>query len=187
MKSPIVVGCLCCVVFAMVSISAQENYRGGIVYGPKAAFNISAPEGWVLDNQAGVEQGLPCVLYPKSESWADARTVMYAKIASTQFEDVNAFVAMAIKDMEKTRGKPKEKIASGKTKDGHDYVINEYPATKTYSQWERVGYVQLPHAVAYIVLSSRDHASYKKDSGALERVLKNTFLYLEPKKDSDSR
>ena len=82
MKSPIVVGCLCCVVFAMVSISAQENYRGGIVYGPKAAFNIAAPEGWVLDNQAGAEQGLPCVLYPKGSSWADAKTIMYAEIAS---------------------------------------------------------------------------------------------------------
>jgi tetratricopeptide (TPR) repeat protein len=160
-------------------VSAQENYRGGIVYGPKAAFNIAAPEGWVLDNQSGVSQGLPCVLYPKSESWSDARTVMYAKIAGTQFENVNAFVAMAIKDMEKTHGKPKEKIASGKTADGHDYFINEYPATKTYSQWERVAYVQLPHAVAYIVLSSRDHASYQKDSGALQQVLK-TFAYLKP-------
>ena len=56
-------------------VIAQETFRGGIVYGPKAAFNISAPEGWVLDNQAGVEQGQPCVLYPKGESWADARTV----------------------------------------------------------------------------------------------------------------
>src|SRR5947207_6853518 len=160
-------------------VSAQKNYRGGIVYGPKAAFNISAPEGWVLDNQSGVSQGLPCVLYPKSESWSDARTVMSAKIAGTQFEDVNAFVAMAIKDMEKTHGKPKEKVASGKTADGHDYFINEYPASKTYSQWERVAYVQLPHAVAYIVLSSRDHASYQKDSGALQQVLK-TFAYLKP-------
>lgn len=168
--------------FVCSGVRAQEKYRGGIVYGPKAAFNISAPEGWVLDNESGVNQGLPCVLYPKGESWAEARTVMYAKIASTQFEDVNAFVAMAIKDMEKTHGKPKEKIGSGKTKDGHDYFINEYPATKSYSQWERVGYVQLPHAVAYIVLSSHDQASYKKDSGALEDVLKNTFIYLEPKK-----
>jgi len=165
----------------------QEKYRGGIVYGPKAAFNISAPEGWVLDNESGADQGMPCVLYPKGSSWSDAKTVMYAKIASTQYEDVDKFVAIAIKDMEKTHGKPKEKVASGKTKDGHAYFINEYPATKTYSQWERVGYVQLPHAVAYIVLSSRDHASYKKDSGALEDVLKNTFIYLEPKKDSDSR
>ena len=183
---PFFIVCIICLLICENNLG-QAKYRGGIVYGPKAAFNISAPEGWVLDNESGKDQGMPCVLYAKGSSWSNAKTVIYAKIASTQFEDVNAFVAMAIKDMEKTRGKPKEKIASGKTKDGHDYFINEYPATKTYSQWERVGYVQLPHAVAYIVLSSRDHASYKKDSGALERVLKNTFLYLEPKKDSDSR
>src|ERR1700694_5849941 len=163
---------------------AQDTYPGGIVYGPKAAFNIAAPEGWVLDNESGSSQGLPCVLYPKGESWADARTIMYAKIAGTKFEDVNAFVATAIKEMAKTHGKPKEKIASGKTHDGHDYIINEYPATKTYSQWERVAYVQLPHPAAYIVLSSRDHASYQKDSGALQEVLK-TFIYLQPKSDQE--
>jgi hypothetical protein len=161
-------------------ISAQDTYPGGIVYGPKAAFNIAAPEGWVLDNTSGAEQGLPCVLYPKGSSWADAKTIMYAKIAGAQFEDVNAFVAMAIKEMQKTHGKPKEKIASGKTRDGHDYFINEYQATKSYSQWERVAYVQLPRAVAYIVLSSRDDSSYRKDSGVLQEVLK-TFVYLEPK------
>ncbi len=145
----------------------QENYRGGIVYGPKAAFNISAPEGWVLDNESGANQGMPCVLYRKGSSWSEAKTVMYAKIASTQYEDVDKFVAMAIKEMMKTHGAPKEKIVSGKTRDGHDYFINECPATKSYSQWERVAYVQLPRAVAYIVLSSRDEASYRKDSGAL--------------------
>ncbi len=105
-------------------LEAQQKYSGGIVYGPKAAFNISAPDGWVLNNESGVNQGQPCVLYPKGESWTDARTVMYAKIASTEFEDVNAFVAWAIKGMMKTHGKPKEKIASGKTKDGRDYFIN---------------------------------------------------------------
>ena len=181
MQSPIAVGFACSLaVLASTSISAQAQYPGGIVYGPKAAFSIAAPEGWVLDNQAGAQQGLHCVLYPKSSSWADANTIMYAEIAGTQFEDVNAFVAKAIKEMKEKHGTPKEKIASGKTKDGHDYFINEYPATKTYSQWERVAYVQLPHAVGYIVLSSRDQASYQKDSGALEEVLK-TFIYLEPK------
>ena len=173
--------CLIAVSFPS-SLCFSQTYPGGIVYGPKAAFNIAAPEGWVLDNESRAQQGLPCVLYPKGESWADARTIMYAKIASTQYEDVNAFVATAIKELAKRHGKPKEKIASGKTHDGHDFFINEYPASKTYSQWERVAYVQLPHAVAYIVLSSRDKASYQKDSPALEAVLK-TFTYLEPKSD----
>ena len=162
------------------TFAQQDTYPGGIVYGPKAAFNISAPAGWVLDNSAGAEQGLPCVLYPKDSSWSDAKTIMYAKIASTQFEDVDAFVATAIKEMKKTHGTPKQKVASGKTGDGKPYFINEYPASKTYSQWERVAYVQLPKAVAYIVLSSRDEASYRKDAPALTEALK-TFVYLEPK------
>src|SRR5712691_9600322 len=95
----------------IASAFGQPEYPGGIVYGPKAAFNIGAPDGWVLDNESGTQQGLPCVLYPKGESWADARTVMYAKIAGTQYEDVNAFVATAIKEIAKTHGKPHEKIA----------------------------------------------------------------------------
>jgi hypothetical protein len=163
--------------FFCSSILAEEN-RGGIVCGPKAAFKIDAPEGWVLDNEAGAQQGLPCVLYPKGSSWADAKTIIYAKIASTQYEDVNEFVATAIKEMKKTHGIPKEKIASGKTGDGKSYFINEYPATKSYSQWERIAYIQLPKAVAYIVLSSRDEASYRKDVGALKEALK-TFVYMK--------
>ena len=187
MKSSVAPGIVLYLFAAAISVSAQEQFRGGVVYGPKAAFNISAPEGWVLDNESGKEQGLPCVLYPKGQSWADAKTVIYAKIASTEFEDVNAFVATAIREMEKTHGKPKEKIASGKTRDGHDYFINEYPATKNYSQWERVAYVQLPHAVAYIVLSARDKSSYQKDSSALEAMLKSSFIYLEPKQEKGNR
>src|SRR6266511_4393210 len=164
------------------SMLGQEKIPAGVVHGPKAGFNISAPEGWVVDNESGKGQDMPCVLYPKGSSWADAKTVMYAKVASPQWEGVNAFVAWAIQGMKEKRGMPKEKIASGKTKDGHDYFINEYPATKNYSQWERVGYVQLPQGVAYIVLTCRDQASYRKDSGVLEKVLK-TLVYVEPKSE----
>src|SRR6266704_4186179 len=175
-------GFLAVAISSICTLLAEETSPGGIVYGPKAGFNIAAPNGWVLDTESGKHQDLPCVLYPKGSSWADAKTVMYAKVASPQWEGVNAFVAWAIQGMKAKHGIPKEKIASGKTKDGHDYFINEYPATKTYSQWERVGYVQLPQGVAFIVLSSRDKASYTKDSGALEKVLK-TLVYLEPKSE----
>ena len=185
MKTEVCILAFLAVLTFVPGMPAQETFRGGVVYGPKAAFKIDAPEGWVLDNKSGAKQGLPCVLYPKGSSWADAKTIIYAKIASTEFEDVNEFVAWAIKGMEAKRGTPKQKIASGKTQDGRDYFINEYPATKTYSQWERVGYVQLPHAVAYIVLSSRDKTSYSKDAPALEKVLK-TLVHLEPKPDQVS-
>jgi hypothetical protein len=162
---------------------AQDKFAGGIVYGPKAAFKIDAPKGWVLDNKAGAEQGLPCVLYPKGSTWTDAKTIMYARIASTQYEDAEAFVATAIKEMEKVHGLPKQKIESGKTGDGHTYFVNEYSPSKSYSQSERIAYVQLPKAVAYIVLSARDQASYRKNAGTLQEVLKS-FVYLEPKTEN---
>ena len=178
--------CICGLLALAISLSStvlgDETSPAGSVYGPKAGFNISAPEGWVVDNESGKEQDMACVLYPKGSSWSDAKTVMYANMAGPEFEGVNTFVEMAIKEMKAKRGTPKEKIASGKTKDGHDYFINEYPATKNYSQWERVGYIQLPQGVAFIVLSSRDQASYQKDSGSLEKVLK-TLVYLEPKSE----
>src|SRR5215469_3335526 len=164
------------------AVLGDETPAAGTVFGPKAGFNISAPEGWVADNESGKEQDLACVRYPKGSSWSDAKTVMYANMAGPEFEGVNGFVATAIKEMKAKHGTPKEKIASGETKDGHDYFINEYPATKTYSQWERVGYIQLPQGVAYIVLTSRDRASYQKDSNVLEKVLQS-IVAIEPKSE----
>ena len=173
-------GLLALAISPICTVLGEQTSAGGIVHGPKTGFDIGAPEGWVLDTDAGRGQGFQCVLYPKASSWADGKTVMYANVAGPQWEGVNAFVTMAIREMKAKHGTPKEKIASGKTKDGHDYFINEYPATKMYSQWERVGYVQLPQGVGYIVLTSRDQASYKKDSGALEKVLQS-LVAVEPK------
>jgi tetratricopeptide (TPR) repeat protein len=183
MKTKICICGLLSLAFPLIStVLGDETSPAGSVYGPKAGFNISAPPGWVVDNEAGKAQDMPCVLYPKGSSWSDAKTVMYANLAGPEWEGVNAFVTMAIEEMKAKRGTPKQKIASGKTKDGHDYFINEYPATKAYSQWERVGYVQLPQGVAFIVLTSRDQAGLQRDSGALEKVLK-TMIYVEPKSE----
>src|SRR5207237_9706983 len=78
---------------ALLAVSAlaprmlgQETPRGGIVTVPKAAFNITALEGWVLDTESGKHQYLLCVFYSKSSSWADAKTVMYETLASAQCE-----------------------------------------------------------------------------------------------------
>ena len=175
-------GLLALAISLISTVLGDATSPAGTVSGPKAGFNISPPEGWVVDNEAGKAQDMPCVLYPKGSSWSDAKTVMYANLAGPEWEGVNAFVTMAIEEMKTKRGIPKQKIASGKTKDGHDYFINEYPATKTYSQWERVGYIQLPQGVAFIVLTSRDQASLQKDAGVLEKVLK-TLVYVEPKSE----
>jgi hypothetical protein len=59
---------------------AQETSPGGIVRGPKAGFNITAPEGWVLDTESGKEQGFSCVLYPRAHRGLSAE--WHPKVAS---------------------------------------------------------------------------------------------------------
>lgn len=156
-----------------VTAAAQPSV-GGIVYGPKGAFDISAPKGWVLDPTAGVKQGFPCVLYPNDATWDTADPIMYAKIASTNYEDYEKFAGEAVADMkEKRPGFKHKRIASGKTKGGQPYFINEYPATKAYPRNERVAYVQLPTAVAYIVLSADEDAAFRKHRDALHETVKS--------------
>src|SRR5215211_4524966 len=109
--------CICGVL--ALAMSPLSTFRGeqtspaGIVHGPKTSFNVTAPEGWVLDTESGKGQGFSCVLYPKGSSWADAKTAIYANLAGPQWEGVNAFVATAIKEMKSKHGMPKEKVASG--------------------------------------------------------------------------
>lgn len=84
--------CICLsVVFVCIALAtAQTNppqgrkddgMNAGIVYGPNHVFLISAPKGWILDNEAGVNQGLQAVFYPKDSSWKKGPVVMYANMA----------------------------------------------------------------------------------------------------------
>ena len=165
----------------LVDIPGKRTFPTGIVHGPKAAFKISAPKGWVVDNEAGVQQGFHCVLYPADSTWADADAVMYAKIASTDTTDRDAFVKVAITKMrEGGKGFRHTRVAEGKTGDGHAYIINDYrhgpSAGAKNSQAERVAYVQLPGAVAFIVFTVASEELHKRHAGVVQQVMK-TFSY----------
>jgi hypothetical protein len=166
---------LAALAFAALVFSAQaETFPFGIVYGPKAAFNISAPDGWVIDNKSGAKDGLPCVLYLKGATWESAEPLMYAKVASAEYNDHEAFAKKAIAEMKKERGDFKAKrLVSAKTTEGQPFFINDYAPTKRYSRHERVAYVQLKGAVAYVVFSADEEASVAQHSRALEQAVKS--------------
>src|SRR5262245_36820393 len=102
-------GCVALAIFSVCMLLGEETSPGGIVHGPKAGFNITAAEGLDLGTEFGQGQELPCGSFPKGSSWSDAKTVMYAKVASPQWEGVDAFVAWAIEGMTAKHGIPKQK------------------------------------------------------------------------------
>jgi hypothetical protein len=48
-----------------------------IIEGDDHLFMVAAPNGWVLDDTAGMGSRIRCVFYPKGQKWATAPTVMY--------------------------------------------------------------------------------------------------------------
>ena len=164
------------------------DHTYGILYGQKAAFGISAPKGWVLDNQSGLGNGQHCVMYPKEDSWEDAKAIMYAKVAGPTMEDVKQFIEYAIDGLKKSRaGFTYKQIATGKTKEGYEWIINEYPPTESYLRVERVAYVQMPKGVAFIVFSAENADVSTQFATALDEVVasfayKSEFIgYQSPK------
>src|SRR6267378_1571664 len=69
-----------------VSFGQDDGFSTGIIYGGNHAFRLTAPDGWVLDNQSGVSQGLHTVFYKKGETWEKAGVVMYTNTASLEDE-----------------------------------------------------------------------------------------------------
>lgn len=172
-------------ILVSVVVARADESGFAIIHGSKGAFNISAPKGWVIDTRAGADDGLPCVLFRKGQSWEGADPLMYAKIASAEYKNAEAFAKKAIKEAIKDRGDfAVTRVESGKTKSGEDYFINEYAANEDYPRTERVAYIQMPDAVAYVVFSGDVPALFRKEQGALKHVA-TTMMVLDPKKEAE--
>lgn len=164
-------------IFTIIGFSQQTSkYAGGIVYGPKAAFQIFAPENWILDNRAGQNMGLPCVLYLKDYYWSNSPVIMYAKIAGTNFETSQLFIDYAIKEFQ-TRDSTftYDKIKDYLIRNKFEVVVYNY-SQKKHSQLDRVAYIQVKNAVCYIVFSTAKILDFDKYADDIYKVVE-TFEY----------
>src|SRR6184192_582796 len=84
MTKPLLI--LLAIVCVSISASAQKNeddsksMNAGMIFGRNHAYVLSAPKGWVMDNESGVSQGLHAVFYPKGSSWGKGVVVMYTNV-----------------------------------------------------------------------------------------------------------
>lgn len=154
---------------------SKSQLEAGIVYGPKAAYKIDAPKNWVLDNISGQSSGLPCVLYINGYTWEDSPVIMYAKIASQTFTDIDKFIAFAIKEFKKEDPKFYFKEFKNGKRNGYKYVIMNYRGGP-YNSYERVFYIQMKNAVGYVVFSARNENDFNKYSEVIFDIV-NSFQY----------
>lgn len=74
------------VVISWAPVQAQGTCKGAstLVYRDSVSFLLDAPKGWVLDCEAGRDDGPLTVLYRVGESWRHGQAVMYASLLSLE-------------------------------------------------------------------------------------------------------
>lgn len=148
-----------------------------ITYGKDLSFRVSAPPGWVLDNQSGQKQGLLAALYPVGSNWSSATVVMYVNAASKTGDPTLASLINGDFARQKEQS-PGLKMESGKPlpiADGTEVQVNNFTGDKSGS-YESVAYVEAPNTYIMLVLTSRNKAEYDNAKGAFSQLVKSCVL-----------
>lgn len=175
MKNAAAVSLLLALAFA-ADLAGQTPGAAGIVYGRDHAFAVKAPTGWVLDNSSGREQGLHAVFYPKDETWASAKTVMYANAASKSVPGQRTIEELMAYDLEQFRRRaPNVSVTPStaiKTGDDRTAVVRKFEGDQ-YGNFEAVAYIDEKTVVVLLVLSARTKDGLEKAYPAFEELVRS--------------
>jgi hypothetical protein len=144
--------------------SAQTNGGSGIVYGADHSFFITAPEGWVLDIDSGVSQGLHAVFYREGESWARAGVVMYVNTASKRVDGQRTLKELMDYDIGQfTKKSSALRVASAPTLMAHGRKAEVLTFEgDQFGNYEAVAYIDEEHTVVMLVMTSHTKGEYER-------------------------
>jgi len=161
---------------------AHEELNSGLVYGVGHAFRLTAPDGWVLDNTSGAEQGLHAVFYPTGSSWSDSPVVMYANTAprdTVKAESLESFIAG---DVDEARVRSPHVRAQRApdllTANGKHAAVRIFTGDK-WGNSEEVAYIPEHQVFVLLTLTSKTPDAFARSTHAFESLVKSYEFFTE--------
>jgi len=153
---------------------------GGILYGKHPSFIVSAPDGWMFDNESGIPQKLFAVMYPKGKTWHDSDVVVYVQTRPLDNKVKSAADAAADTVEEfKENGSPDCRAkASGSIKlvNGKEAAVYHFTGDK-WGNFEAAAYFLEEGWIHYLVLNAKSEAVFKASLPAFDAMVKSyTFI-----------
>jgi hypothetical protein len=145
-----------------------------VVHGKEFAFEIKAPRGWVLDNDAAKEQGLNLVLYPTGTRWENSKAVIYVRVRSNDanIRNIDGQVEDTLRNL-RAGGSPNVTVKYVKTlttQDASKAKVYYYSGDK-FGNFEATAYIQAKGSIHFITLSTRDQASFERAISAFDSIV----------------
>ncbi|MCA9797296.1 MAG: hypothetical protein KC910_36045, partial [Candidatus Eremiobacteraeota bacterium] len=130
-----------------------------IVLGPSAGFEVTAPSGWVFDN----ESRRHTVIYPSNEPWPADKT---PSISNAMYDKQGRGLIDVITKEVPLLGSPGPRAGEGRATRVRDFEGDT-------GRLHRVVYVETPETICRIELEAPDQASFAQAVPALEEVVRS--------------
>jgi len=155
---------------------AAGEQETGTFYLKDNAISLTAPKGWVLDEESGRPR-FQGVFYPSGSSWAASEAVMYVNTLARSVEpNVDAFIADDI--ARERQDSPNLQVRAGepiRLSDGKTARVNLLTGDK-WGNFESVAYIDTSSDYVAIVLTSKNEAAYKSAQAAFVELVKSYRL-----------
>lgn len=158
---------------------SQTSIGTGIIYGPGHAYSLSAPDGWIMDNSAGVSMGLHAVFYPEGTTWLKSDVVMYPNFAgadsTSTLQDV---IDSDIKYFKETGAKKTDFKKNITNKKGDKFALYYFEYTKdNIHSYEYIAYTRAKTGVIMLILHTQNKKLLNKHYKALTQ-LADSYLWI---------
>lgn len=134
--------------------ASGDDAQSGIIYGDDHAYTLTAPKGWVLDNQVWADQGVFAVFYPKGSS-VQGNWIAYSRVM-----DLNpkGLLAAATADLEGMKQESPhytwKRLPDIQTSDRNTAIIFS-TSGDSFGNAEFLAYIQAPTKVVFICAVTR--------------------------------
>lgn len=134
--------------------------RCGKMISGQVTVSVCAPEGWTLDEKAGMLQGLNIVVYPEKTTWDNAPVAMYVSGVDKKTSRGGSVAEVMASDAEDFgKGSGGEILFSDeppvKLKGGGKALLRRYTPEKSDGAHEMMAYIDEPELVVFLVLTSK--------------------------------
>lgn len=144
-----------------LSASAEISPGGrGVLYGANHAFAVTAPSGWVLDNQSAAAQHIFMTFYPEEFTWADSPVVVYGQVGEGSAEKqvaktVRQFHAHNSPNYQARPGEPL-KMPNGKLAQVYFFQGDQW------GNYEAGIYFSEKETLNFLIFSARDQEHFRQ-------------------------
>lgn len=167
------------VILAAIAVPAggqKVSTGSGLVTARDLTFSITAPAGWVLDNQKTRKDGPLVVIYREGDDWRTGDCVMYVNTLAAVDQSPERFAHSVEADSGRWLGLDSAAVIRRapplRTADGRRATVLRY-ASGSLPSYEAVAYISEPSVLPLLVLTARTRVAFERSLPDFERLVRS--------------